>query len=153
MRTGGKASDYKIKVCRSKCRYYYRKEIKPGKGTAMDIKSVSADIGSAGALVNAGGEGVPARKSAEAGEKNTSGGDAALTAQQVKQVAEELQEQMRFMGISLNFTPYGENKERMAVIVTDEKTGKVIREIPPKEIQNLYVKMSELIGAMFNKQV
>jgi uncharacterized FlaG/YvyC family protein len=57
------------------------------------------------------------------------------------------------MNVSLQFYTYGENGENIAVVVADKETGEVIREIPSKEIQNLYAKMSELAGMIFNRQV
>ena len=46
-----------------------------------------------------------------------------------------------------------EKKKEISVIVTDKDTGKVIREIPPKEIQDLQTKLGELIGLIFNHAV
>jgi len=64
-----------------------------------------------------------------------------------------MQDQIDSMNVSLSFSTYGENGERIAVVVADKETGEVIREIPPKEIQNLHAKMSELVGFIFNRDL
>jgi uncharacterized FlaG/YvyC family protein len=68
----------------------------------------------------------------------------------VKQLLEEIQSHLQSMNISLSFSTYGENGENIAVVVSDKETGKVVREIPPKELQNLYMKLGELVGLIFN---
>ncbi|MBN2515993.1 MAG: flagellar protein FlaG [Deltaproteobacteria bacterium] len=47
---------------------------------------------------------------------------------------------------SIAFSTYGTNNEKISITVTDKETGKVIREIPPEEIQRLSVKLGELAG-------
>ncbi|MEA3417343.1 MAG: flagellar protein FlaG [Thermodesulfobacteriota bacterium] len=37
--------------------------------------------------------------------------------------------------------------------MSEKETGKLIREIPPEELQQLYVKMEELSGMLFNGMV
>jgi len=73
--------------------------------------------------------------------------------EQIKKTISELEEQLQPMGISLLFTTYGPRDEEIAVVVTDKTTGKVIREIPSKELQQLHTRMSELIGMIFNGSV
>jgi uncharacterized FlaG/YvyC family protein len=70
--------------------------------------------------------------------------------EQMKQMVQEMQSQIDSMNVSLEFSTYGENGEKIAVVVAD--TGEVIREIPSKEIQNLYAKMREITGILFNMQ-
>lgn len=41
---------------------------------------------------------------------------------------------------------------QMMVIVREESTGKVIREIPPQEVLNLAAKFDELAGMLLNKK-
>ncbi len=120
----------------------------------MEIRPTSADTGSAGIVTNTPpAQDAPVKKNGESAQKPPPAESASLTPEQIKQMAEEIQEQLSSMSISLNFTPYGEHKEKMAIIVTDKESGKVIREIPPKEIQDLYVKMGELIGIIFNRRI
>ncbi len=68
----------------------------------------------------------------------------------IKQLLEEIQSHLQSMNISLSFSTYGKNHENIAVVVREKETGKVIREIPPKDLQNLYTKLGELIGLIFN---
>jgi uncharacterized FlaG/YvyC family protein len=68
----------------------------------------------------------------------------------IKQLIDEIQTHLQSMNISLSFSTYGKNKDNIAVVVKDNDTGKVIREIPAKELQNLYTKLGELIGLIFN---
>ncbi len=41
--------------------------------------------------------------------------------------------------------------EEVVVKVIDPETDKVIRELPPEEIQNLHLKMREMIGLLFDE--
>ncbi len=68
-------------------------------------------------------------------------------------MVKEMEAQASSMNVSLDFTPYGANNERMAIIVSNKETGKVIREIPPEELQQLYEKMNELAGILLNRSV
>ena len=79
--------------------------------------------------------------------------DADVSREQVKQMVDEMQSQIDSMNVSLQFTPYGKHDEKIAVVVANKDTGKVIREIPPKELQQLYAKMSELAGMIFNRRM
>lgn len=76
--------------------------------------------------------------------------DAVVSSAQVKQMVDEMQRQIDSMNVSLTFSRYGDRGENIAVVVADKETGKVIREIPPEEIQHLYAKMSELAGMIMN---
>lgn len=77
----------------------------------------------------------------------------ASNSMQMSQMVTDMQNYIKKMNTSLEFSTYGEHGEKIAIIVTDKDTGEVIREIPPKEIQDLYVKMSEVSGMIFNKKV
>jgi uncharacterized FlaG/YvyC family protein len=50
---------------------------------------------------------------------------------------------------SLKFRVYDKNK--IAVTVLDKKSGDIIREIPPQNLQKLSVKMDEMIGKLFDQ--
>lgn len=73
--------------------------------------------------------------------------------ERMKQMVQEMQRQINSMNISLEFSTYGENGNKIAVVVADKNSGEVIREIPSKEIQNLHAKMREITGIIFNMQV
>lgn len=77
----------------------------------------------------------------------------AVSNDQVRQMVAEMQSQIERMNVSLQYSTYGERGEKIAVIVADKETGEVIREIPARELQNLYAKMSEIAGIIFNRQV
>ena len=79
--------------------------------------------------------------------------NAVASREDVKRMIDEMQINIKRMNVSLTFATYGDNGEKVAVIVSDDETGEVIREIPAKEIQNLYGKMSELAGMIFNRQI
>jgi flagellar protein FlaG len=72
---------------------------------------------------------------------------------EVKQMVASIQNHISEMNVSLEFSTYGDHGEKVAVIVTNKETGELIREIPSREIQNLYAKMSELAGMIFNKEI
>jgi len=70
--------------------------------------------------------------------------------EQVKQMVADMQSHLDSMNISLQYSLYGAHNEKVAVKVVNKETGDVIREIPPKEMQALQAKMSELCGMIFN---
>lgn len=72
--------------------------------------------------------------------------------ERTKQMVLEMQRQLDSMNVSLEFSTYGENGDKIAVIVADKDTGEVIREIPSRELQDLYAKMREITGIIFNTQ-
>lgn len=53
--------------------------------------------------------------------------------------------------VDLQFTVHKASGEIM-VIVTEESTGEVIREIPPSEVLNLAAKIDEMIGLIFDQK-
>lgn len=68
----------------------------------------------------------------------------------VSVMLEEMQRFLTSMNVSLQFTTYGEKGERIAIVITNSTTGEIIREIPPEELQRLYVRLTELQGILFN---
>jgi len=72
--------------------------------------------------------------------------------ERMKQMVQEMQRQINSMNVSLEFSTYGENGDKIAVVVADKDTGEVIREIPSRELQDLYAKMREITGIIFNTQ-
>jgi uncharacterized FlaG/YvyC family protein len=82
-----------------------------------------------------------------------SGEDAVANREEVKRIVEKMQEQLNSMNVSLQYSTYGNRGEKIAVAVVNKETGEVIREIPSKELRNLYAKMSELEGMIFNKMI
>lgn len=72
--------------------------------------------------------------------------------QQVRELTEKLQGYVDKMNINIAFSTYGGSR-KTAVTVSEKETGKLIREIPPEELQRLHVKMEELAGMIFNGMV
>ena len=90
----------------------------------------------------------PVNESSQAGQ--TAGGDVQLSPAELKQAVAQIQGQLDSMNISLKYTVYGDKDDKVAVKVVDRDTGKVIREIPAKEMQALQTKISELVGMIFD---
>ena len=76
-----------------------------------------------------------------------------VSGEAANQLLQQIQSHLNSMNISLSFSTYGKKGEDISVTVTDKDTGNVIREIPPKEIQDLRTKLGELIGLIFNHSV
>ena len=77
----------------------------------------------------------------------------AISADRARLIAAEMQSQIERMNVSLEFTTYGGRGDKFAVVIADKVTGEVIREIPSRELQELYAKMDELSGMLYNRQV
>lgn len=68
-------------------------------------------------------------------------------------MAAELQETLEvFHNVKLKFAIH-EASDKVIVIVTDESTGEIIREIPAREILDLSAKMEEMMGMLFDKKI
>ena len=71
---------------------------------------------------------------------------------QLEQVAADVQKNLKIMhNVDLQFSVHKATGNVM-VTVTDDKTGEVIREIPPKEILNIAAKFDEMVGLIFDVQ-
>jgi flagellar protein FlaG len=70
----------------------------------------------------------------------------------ISQMVDDMQNYIKQMNVSLQFSTYGAHGEKIAVTVADKETGEVIREIPSEELRDLYVKMSEVAGIIFNRE-
>ena len=71
--------------------------------------------------------------------------------QQVRELTEKLQGYIDRLNINIAFSTYGKENRKTAVIVSEKETGKLIREIPSEELQQLHTKMEELAGMLFNE--
>lgn len=79
--------------------------------------------------------------------------EAQVNNEKMRQMIENMQDQIDSMNVSLQYSTYGERGEKISVTVVNKDTGEVVREIPAKELQSLYAKMSELAGMIFNRQI
>ena len=68
----------------------------------------------------------------------------------IQALAAKIQERMNDKSVSLSFSTYGKNNDKISVTVIDKETGKVIREIPQKELQQLSGKIEEMVGMVFD---
>ncbi len=78
--------------------------------------------------------------------------DAAYTADDVRRSAELLEQTFRLFNKKLRFS-VNEEIGRVVVKVLDAKTDKLIKEIPPAEIQRLIARIKETIGLLFDEQI
>ncbi|MBU0986457.1 MAG: flagellar protein FlaG [Proteobacteria bacterium] len=87
-------------------------------------------------------------KSAKEAEKQVEMANSA----HLEELAADLQKNLKIMhNVDLQFSVH-ETSGQVMVIVRDESSGKVIREIPPKEVLNLAAKFDEMIGLILDKQ-
>jgi flagellar protein FlaG len=85
------------------------------------------------------------------GSGQTSGEESApLSNAQVEQMVQQMQSYLDSMSVSIQYSFYGANGDKVAVNVVNRDTGEVIREIPAKEMQILQTKIGELVGMIFN---
>ena len=116
----------------------------------MTIGSVEMD----GKVTGASVTGIKPRLQMELPQsQKIAGGDIAVNQENVRQIVEKMQSHIDSINVSLEYSTYGDHGERIAVAVVNKETGELIREIPSKEVQNLYAKMSELAGMIFDKQI
>jgi len=74
------------------------------------------------------------------------------TKERMEEISEIIQEHLKGRNISIAFSTYGDNGEKISITVKEKDTGKVIREIPAEEFQRLYARMNELMGMIFNDE-
>ncbi len=74
-----------------------------------------------------------------------------LSPQELKKVIAKINENVSILNKDVKFV-YNEAIKSLVVKVIDAKTGKVIREIPPKEVINLQKKLSEVVGIIFDSK-
>jgi flagellar protein FlaG len=112
----------------------------------VSATNMSGTMASAPAVLNA-----PRQMTGSSRAGQTSGGDGApVSDAQVRQMVEQMQAQIDSMNISLQYAFYGEHDTKLSVKVVNKESGDVVREFPPKELQALQAKMSELCGMIFN---
>ncbi|OPL15671.1 MAG: hypothetical protein AVO38_09840 [delta proteobacterium ML8_D] len=86
------------------------------------------------------GQNEPIKKQAQAAEVSSS-------------LLNQIQQNIHIMhDINLQFSMHEETGRTM-VNVTEQETGKLIRQIPPEQILDLAAKIDEMIGILFDKKV
>lgn len=73
-----------------------------------------------------------------------------MSSESAAKLVEEIQKKIDSINVGLTFSTYGRNNN-IAVKVVERESGEVIREIPPKELQQLAEKLDEMIGLIFSK--
>ena len=75
-----------------------------------------------------------------------------ISTEEVRRSAELLEQTFRLFNKKLRFS-VNEEINRVVVKVLDAKTDKLIKEIPPAEIQRLIARIKETIGLLFDEQI
>jgi flagellar protein FlaG len=78
--------------------------------------------------------------------------DPAVTKQEVGKSLDILREAFSMFNRHLKFS-VNEEIDRVVVKVVDGSTDKVIKEIPPEEIQKLVARIRETIGILFDEEI
>jgi flagellar protein FlaG len=78
--------------------------------------------------------------------------EATYSADEVRRSVELLEQTFRLFNKKLRFS-VNEEINRVVVKVLDAKTDKLIKEIPPAEIQRLIARIKETIGLLFDEQI
>ncbi len=74
-----------------------------------------------------------------------------ISPKELKKVINKLNENVSMLNQDVKFA-YNDSIKSLTVEVVDASTGKVIREIPPKEVINLQKKLSEVVGIIFDSK-
>jgi flagellar protein FlaG len=112
---------------------------------------VEAQVGQVIADIQPSAQGQDAARAREAAQPRPEPVQPDPAAQE--RMIQKLMEQFSKANLSIGFKRYGKANEMIAVEVTDRSTGKVVREIPAREIQALYSRMGETAGLIFDDTV
>ncbi len=74
-----------------------------------------------------------------------------ISPKELKKIISKLNENVSMLNQNVKFA-YNDTIKSLTVEVLDASTGKVIREIPPKEVINLQKKLSEVVGIIFDSK-
>ena len=71
---------------------------------------------------------------------------------ELSKIASDIQKNLNIIhDVRLKFSVH-KDTGRIMITVTDETTGKVIREIPPAELIEFSAKFDEMVGKIFNRK-
>ncbi|MEX2442367.1 MAG: flagellar protein FlaG [Alkalispirochaeta sp.] len=73
-----------------------------------------------------------------------------LTREEIQRYTNELQQVSQAMNKRLSFS-YNEELQLMVVKVIDRNTDKVIKELPPTELQRVHMRIREAIGLLLDE--
>lgn len=74
-----------------------------------------------------------------------------LAEKRIKQVIEEANQKTKFTKKSLEYS-VDEKTNRIAIVVRDQETKEVIKEIPSEETLDMLAKIQEVIGLVFDQK-
>jgi len=95
---------------------------------------------------------LPANQEAAKRDGNAEKSVQILSSADLSELATDVQKNIDIIhNVSLQFS-VNRDSGRIMVIVTDETTGKVIREIPPEEMVRFAEKFDEMVGMIFDKK-
>ena len=116
----------------------------------MSIESISS-VGKSS--IQPAGDSIPYENPFAFKEKGYDQGENASDLSRMREVAMDLQNKLKvFHNVNLDFSVHQASGQIM-VTVTDQDTGKLIREIPPREMLNLTTKLEEMIGIIFDQEI
>jgi len=116
----------------------------------MSIESIQPVVKNNIQLV---GDNVPQEGPLVSKEKESSQKEDKPDLSRMREVVMNLQKNLKvFHNVNLNFSVHKASGQIM-ITVTEEDTGKVIREIPPEEVLDLTAKLEEMIGIIFDKKI
>ena len=123
---------------------------------SISISSISPGVNFAPALELPGTQARTAQQQAVirefAASLPGSGGQTQYTPQELKQVTLDIERVSQTFNKKLQFVVDQQSHE-VIVKVIDKNTDKVIKVLPPEELQRLHRKLKETIGFLFNEQV
>lgn len=73
--------------------------------------------------------------------------------EQMKELREELNEQMDELQTNLEFSISEEHNDKVVVEIKNRETEELVKQIPPEEMLDIQEKMAELTGLLFDKSV
>ncbi len=78
--------------------------------------------------------------------------DKSRNAEEIKRAIEQIKLYPDQVDKRLKFR-VSESRDRVIVTIIDRNTGEVLKEIPPKEIQQLHKHIQEAMGLLFDKKI
>lgn len=93
-----------------------------------------------------------AARVAQATRQESQQRNAKISEEEMKQALRELQTVSRAFNKRLSFR-YHEELDQVVVKVIDRATDKVIKELPPSEVQRVHVRIRQALGLLFDEVV
>jgi uncharacterized FlaG/YvyC family protein len=68
-----------------------------------------------------------------------------------KEFMEEFKKKLDRTNVGVEFSTYGKNNRKVALVLYEKDSGEIIREIPPKELQLLHSKIRAWVGVVMDR--